>query len=214
MADIYIYDEIGPSAYGLLGADIIAKEVKAAKNEPIRLRINSPGGGVHEATAMLALLKEHKPGVTVMVDGIAASAASFLAMVGSTITMAEGSMMMVHRAMGFTFGNAVDHAKMVEILGKHDSQIVDIYAARTGKSAEEIAAMLDAETWMTSHEALANGFATHVTGPSGVKNCGIKEGRFAKTPKNLLVDELPREQQRRAVESYYSSKLRLTTAGR
>jgi len=100
------------------------------------------------------------------------------------------------------------------VLDKHDQQIINLYANRTGRPVETITALVDAETWMTSHEALANGFATAVTGPSGVKNCAIKEGRFTKTPKNLLVDELPRESQRRAIESYYSAKLRLTNAGR
>jgi ATP-dependent Clp protease protease subunit len=212
MVDVFLYDEIGPSAYGLLGADIIAKEIKTAKNEPIRLRINSPGGSVFEATAMLSLLKEHKPGVDVIVDGIAASAASFLAMVGKTITMAEGSMMMIHRAIGFTIGNAAEHAKSIELLGKVDGQITSIYANRTGRSEADIGEMLDAETWMTSHEALAAGFATHITGPSGVKNVGIKAGRFAKTPAALLVDELPREKERKSIQAFNEYRIRLTMA--
>lgn len=214
MVEIFLYDEIGPAWAGMIDAATIAKEIKAAGNEPIRLRINSPGGSAWDGMAMHSLLKDHKPGVEVVVDGIAASAATLPMMAGSKITMSEAAIMMVHRAMNFTFGNKQEHLRVAEVLDTHDQQIIGLYANRTGKPVDEITKLVDAETWMTSIEAMANGFATHVSGPSGVKNCAIKEGRFTKTPKNLLVDELPREHERRAMERYYSMKLRLTNAGR
>lgn len=214
MVDVFLYDELGPAWAGMIDADMVAKEIKAAGKEPIRLRINSPGGSAWVGMAIYSLLKDHKPGVDVVVDGIAASAATVPMLAGRTITVSESGMVMIHRSMTLTFGNQGDHRKSIDALDAHDRVIAGLYASKTGKSEDEIAALLDAETWMTAHEALAHGFATAVTGPSGVKNYAIKEGRFAKTPQALLTAELPRESQRRAIESYYSAKLRLTNAGR
>lgn len=210
MADVFIYDEIGPDWAGMVSAATIRDGIKQAGTERITLRINSPGGSVFEATSIMALLREHKPGVEVKVDGLAASAASVVAMIGESITMAEGAMMMIHNAMNFTFGNKEEHQRMVELLAKADEQIVGIYAKRTGLSESDVAAMMAAETWMTAAEAVNKGFATATGSASGVKACAVKEGRFKHTPPQLLASELPRERERKARETYYSMKLRLT----
>lgn len=211
-AELFIYDEIGPDWAGMVSAATIRNDIKAAGAERITLRINSPGGSVFEATSIIALLREHKPGVDVKVDGLAASAASVIAMVGESITMAEGSMMMIHNAMSFTFGNKEDHQKVIDLLAKADEQITGIYAARSKIDAATVAELMSAETWMTAAEAVYKGFATAMAGASGVKACAIKEGRFQRTPAHLLVNELPREAERKARERHYSMRLRLTQA--
>lgn len=209
-AELFIYDEIGPDWAGMVSAATIRGDIKAAGKERITLRINSPGGSMHEATSIMAMLREHKPGVDVRVDGLAASAASLIAMVGESITMAEGSMLMIHNAMNLTFGNKEDHQKMIDVLAKADEQIVGIYSAKTKIDPVKIAEMMAAETWLTAAEAVDMGFATALSGASGVKACAIKEGRFQRTPAHLLVSELPREAERKARERHYSMRLRLT----
>lgn len=212
MAEVYIYDEIGPDWMGLVSARSVIEQIEKAGKSRIELRINSPGGSVWEATSMMAKLRAHKAGVDVYIDGLAASAASLVAMVGESITMAQGSMMMVHRAINLTYGNVADHEKAIEVLKKYDSEIVDIYADRTKLPREEVQAMLDAETWLSPSEAVAKGFATAATGASGIKVCAIKEGRYRNTPAALLARELPREHDRRVREQQAAVSLRLTRA--
>jgi ATP-dependent protease ClpP protease subunit len=128
----------------------------------IRLRINSPGGDAFEGMAIHSLLSASGKPVDVFVDGIAASSASIIAMVGSTRTMGRVSMMMIHDAWSCCVGNKRDMAKMGDTLGKIDESIAAAYTARTGKSQADVMAMMDAETWLTSQDCVDQGFATGI----------------------------------------------------
>lgn len=125
----------------------------------ITVRINSPGGDVFAGMQIYNMLKDRSGSVTVIVDALAASAASFIAMAGDKIIMNTGSMMMVHKASTIAWGNEDEMQEVIEMLRKTDDSIVSVYAARTGKSKEEIKQLLADETWMTADEAVEMGFA-------------------------------------------------------
>jgi ATP-dependent protease ClpP protease subunit len=167
VTDLMIYDEIG--FFG-----VTAKEFNTALaqiNTPnVRVRVNSPGGDVFEGLAIYSALKEHPARITCQVDGIAASAASFIALAADEVVMAENALMMVHNAWGLSIGNKADMLETATILEKIDAQLADIYAKKTGKPVAEIAAMMDGEgkadgTWFTAQEALDYGLVDSLMTP-------------------------------------------------
>jgi ATP-dependent Clp protease protease subunit len=191
--EINLDDDIGPDYYGLKSAKWLRDEVKAASGADILLRINSPGGSVIEAQAMYTELRQAQQRgqrVVVQIDALAASAASFLAMVGDEITIAENAMMMIHNAWTIAVGNAADMQATADTLRKFDSILVDQYAARTGQDKQKIADMMAAETWMTAQEAIDNGFADKISTPlkQAVKPAAIADGRYQHTPRDLVAD--------------------------
>jgi ATP-dependent Clp endopeptidase proteolytic subunit ClpP len=160
MADIYIYDVIGRGFFeDGATAEKLRDELAAAKGDAVTVHINSPGGDVFEGLAMRTLLSQHKAGVTVKIDGVAASAASVVALGGGSIEMAEGSMMMIHDPWTLTVGNAADHEKTAETLNKVADNLADLYAAKSGKSRDETRDSMRAETWLTAQEAIDYGLA-------------------------------------------------------
>lgn len=148
------------AAIGISGADVNAMLAGIDATEPIDLHINSPGGSAFDGVAIYNRLKRHGGRVRVYVDGLAASAASIIAMAGDEITVSTGAEIMIHEAWGVTIGDAKDHTKQADTLTKLNGGIVDIYHERTGKPRAEIARMMADETWMTDTEAVNNGFAT------------------------------------------------------
>lgn len=170
-ATIYIYDLIGYDWWSDEGitAKNFSKELDAITAKTIHLRINSPGGDVFEARAMTAAMDRHSAKFIAHVDGVAASAASFLAARADEVEMAEGAMMMIHNAWTIALGDKNDMSKASDLLGKIDTTIADDYAAKSGKSREEIATLMDAETWFTANEAVEAGLADRVAGKSDEK---------------------------------------------
>lgn len=186
MREILLYDEIGPGYYGLLDGAWMAEQLRTAGPEPVRVRINSPGGSVFEGQAMYSLLRNHTPGVTITIDALAASAASFVAMAGDRIEIAENAMVMVHSASALEWGNAVAHEKIADLLTKVDEQLVAQYAARTKADPQQIRDWMAAETWMTAAEAVERGFADVIGTKNNAKAC-VRPGAFAKTPEHMLA---------------------------
>jgi ATP-dependent Clp endopeptidase proteolytic subunit ClpP len=180
-----LYDEIGPSYYGLLDGKWMVDQLREAGGQPVRVRVNSPGGSVFEGQAMYSALASYTPGVIVQIDALAASAASFVAMAASRIEIAANAMVMIHNAWGATIGGAAQHEKAAAMLRKIDDQLVDQYAARTKQDKDKIRDWMAAETWMTAEEAVANGFADAVGQQLSVKAC-VRDGMFARTPRELL----------------------------
>src|SRR5690606_35651076 len=127
--ELVIFGPIG-SFEGEVSARAVRDHLRATRGD-VLLRINSPGGDVFEAVAIHSLLREHGR-VTARVDGLAASAASVIAMAGKRIEMAQGALMMVHHAHGLGLGNADDFRKLAATLDKVDEQLIGIYASRTG----------------------------------------------------------------------------------
>jgi len=162
--EIWLYDIIGESFWGGgISAKRFADDLKALGDvKRIDLRINSDGGVVTEARAMYNLLREHKAKVTVHVDGIAASAASFVAMAGNSIEIAEGGFIMIHNARMVAIGEAKDLRHAADILETVNGTIRDTYVARTSQTAEQVTAWMDGETWFTGTEAVKHGFADKI----------------------------------------------------
>jgi ATP-dependent Clp protease protease subunit len=168
----------GMDLYGIIGADwfgegitskMVSDSLKAmGAVSAIDVNINSPGGDVFEGRGIYNLLKEHKAAVSVHVIAEAASAASLIAMAGDEISMAEGSLMMIHRASGLAYGNVDEIGELVKLLNIVDDTMVRTYAARSKNSEKDVRAWLEAETWMTADEAVARGFATKSEEPAKV----------------------------------------------
>ena len=160
-----IYDEIG--SWGITAKDFYnSLKSVASPDQEIDVHINSIGGNVFEGYAIYNILKCRPGKVNVVVDGLAASMASLIAMAGDDIAMPENTMMMIHCPFGTSVsGNADDARKFVELLEKLEQQSADIYAGRTGQPVEKVLADMKAETWMTGKEAVALGYADRLMEP-------------------------------------------------
>lgn len=139
--------------------DMVREEIAQANGKPIRIIINSPGGECFAGAAIYNALREYKGKKTVRVDGVAASMASVIAMVGDEIYMSPGSTMMIHRASVGAWGNVEELKKAIQMLEALEETIIPIYEKRTGLSKQEIEDLLDAETWMSPEKAIELGFA-------------------------------------------------------
>lgn len=159
IAEIAIYDEIG--MWGVTAKDFIG-ELKAHSGKNVSLSINSPGGSVFDALAIYNALRAHEGTVTVKVLGIAASAASLIAMAGDKIVMPENTFMMVHNPWTFAMGNAEELRDVAATLDTIGSSLVKTYMSRTGLGEDEINELLAKDTWLTAEEAVALGFATEM----------------------------------------------------
>jgi ATP-dependent Clp protease, protease subunit len=159
-AEIWIYEEIGGSWFGGISAKQFVDDIKAlGKVEKITVRINSPGGDVFDGIAIYNVLKSNSARVVVIIDGLAASIASLIAMAGDEISMAENAMMMIHEAWTIGMGNAGNFRDIADRLDKVNVVIRDTYAQQSGDKAppETIADLMSDETWMTAQEALDYG---------------------------------------------------------
>lgn len=157
-----IYEEIGGSGgwffdTGVTAVDFVAE--LAGIEGDLEVHINSPGGDVFEGLAIYNALAQRKGNVTTIVDGIAASAASFIAMAGTQRVICPGAMMMIHDASGMCIGNAQDMREMVDLLEKVSENIAAIYAAHSPQAGVDWRAAMRATTWYTADEAVAAGLA-------------------------------------------------------
>jgi len=160
-ASISIYDAIGESWDG---QGFTAKRMSAALRSigarDVTVNVNSPGGDFFEGVAIYNMLREHKAKVTVRVMGLAASAASVIAMAGDEILMGDGAFLMVHNAWAVAIGNRHDMADAAARLAPFDDAMAQVYASRTGLSKTETATLMDKETWIGAAQAVEDGFAT------------------------------------------------------
>ena len=162
-AEVLIYDEIG--AYGVSAKGFLAELGALPDDASIDLRLNSPGGSVFDAVAIYNALSRHAGTITVWIDGIAASAASYIAMAGDEIVMPENAFLMIHDPSGIVMGTAVDMREMAGTLDKIAASMTRGYAAKSGKPDTEIAALMAAETWFDAKDALDLGLATRMAEP-------------------------------------------------
>lgn len=158
---LYIYDIIGAGFFeeGVTAKSVRDELAKMDKSERLTVRINSPGGNVFDGVAIRAQLEQWGAGVDVKVDGIAASAASYIATAGDTVSMAEGAMLMVHDPWTFAIGNAAEMQKAAATLDKIAESMVGAYSKKSGKSNEEVRQTMKDETWLSADEAIAYGLA-------------------------------------------------------
>lgn len=186
--EILLYGIIG-DAFDKLDAATVTSAVRGATG-PLSVRINSPGGYVMEGLAIIEALRSYPGNVTIYIDGLAASMASAIAMVGAQTVMAESALMMVHKPWDSSIGNADDLRRDAAKLDRIEAQLVNIYAKRTGLPEGELAAMLTAETWLTPDEALAKGFVTSIAAPLKLAAMAKATGYgFRQLPDNLKQQE-------------------------
>lgn len=154
--------------YGILGEDPwwddvgskqFAEDIKSVRGKPVTVRINSYGGDVFTGHAIYSSLKLHDKKVTVHIDGIAASAASVVAMAGDEVIMPSNAMMMIHNPWTIAVGEAKDFRKLADDMDKIRDSILVVYEEKTGKSRDELIELMDNEYWMTAQEAKDEGFA-------------------------------------------------------
>jgi ATP-dependent Clp protease, protease subunit len=162
-AEVLIYDEIG--AYGVTAKGFLAELGALPDGVPINLRLNSPGGSVFDAVAIYNALQRHEGEITVWIDGVAASAASYVAMAGDEIVMPENAFLMIHNPSGVVMGTSAEMREMAATMDKIAGSMIRGYAARSGRSEEEIAALMAAETWFDAEAAIATGLATRMVEP-------------------------------------------------
>ena len=160
-AKVNIYDAIG-GWWGTNARDFVT-ELDGLDVDELEVHVNSPGGAVWDGIAIMNSLKAHRARVTVIVDGLAASAASIVAMAGDEVVMAEGSQMMVHQASGGAWGNADFMRDTAAILDKIDANLAGIYARKAGGTAASWLTVMQAETWYNADEAVAAGLAHRTT---------------------------------------------------
>jgi ATP-dependent protease ClpP protease subunit len=153
---VTLYDEIG--AFGAGSKEFLA-DLGKLSGQHIHLRINSPGGSVIEGTAIYNALRRHEGGLTVHIDAMAASMASVIAMAGAPVYMADNALLMIHNPWTVSMGESKDLRKEADLLDKLKVNLRNAYVRKTGINAEEIGAMMDAETWLDAVEAVALGFA-------------------------------------------------------
>ena len=129
---------------------------------PVTVWLNSPGGDCIAASQIYTMLMDYKDDVTVKIDGIAASAASVIAMAGTRVLMAPTALMMIHNPMTMAYGNQADMEKAIEMLDEVKESILNAYEIKTSLSRAKLSHLMDSETWMNANKAIELGFADDI----------------------------------------------------
>jgi ATP-dependent Clp protease protease subunit len=158
---ITMFEVIGEDFWsgGGITAKKVAAQLRAIGDRPVEVQLNSPGGDMFEGIAIYNVLREHPQPITIKVMGMAASAASVIAMAGDTVEIGAASFLMIHNCWVLAMGNRHDLQETADFLAPFDAAMVDVYAARTGQKPAEIAKWMDAETFMSGSQAIERGFA-------------------------------------------------------
>lgn len=174
-AEVSIHDEIG--AWGITAKDFLSQLKGIPASRPLTLSLHSPGGEVFDGLAIYHALKA-RGNVNVRIEGLAASMASVIAMAGTRIEMPRNAYLMIHNPSGFAMGDAADMRQLADLLDKLKGSLIAAYRDRTKKSDEDLTAMMDAETWLTGEEAVAQGFADEVTDVVALSASAFKSSRL------------------------------------
>ena len=180
-------DEVTPAAFK---AELMAGE------GDITVWINSPGGDCIAASQIYCMLMDYRGAVTVKIDGIAASAASVIAMAGTTVLMAPTALMMVHNPLTVAMGDSEEMKKAIALLDEVKESIINAYEIKTGLSRARLSHLMDAETWLSAHKAVELGFADDLLFQAADDPAPPQPESFAfsrRTVTNRLLNKLPRE---------------------
>lgn len=213
-ATFYLYEPIVEDTYsGGISPAMFVEFLNGLDNsvDSINIRLNSPGGSVFAARAIEQLIKESKIPVNTYIDGLCASAASYIGLAGKTVNIGKGAFLMMHLAQSVARGNTHDLIKNAELLAKIDAAIVDTYHAKTGIDKAELLKILEAETWLNAEEAVAMGFADIINENelenkpvSNWKNSAINFDKapeaFKNLMKNVIKETPPVKPEMRAVD--------------
>jgi ATP-dependent protease ClpP protease subunit len=190
--EILIYSDIGPEEWGGVSAKGIKAQLDTMRDAAqITVRINSPGGDVFDGFAIYNLLAEHPAAITVKVDGMAASAASVIAMAGDTVEIAANALMMIHNPWTLAIGDSASMRKTADLLDQIKGSIVTTYRSKVGMDEADIAALMDAETWFDAQGAIEAGLATAITGKVEQKARNTAKAWIRNAPQAPAEPEAP-----------------------
>lgn len=195
-AEVFLYDaivsdELEAEWFGGVAPEPFVAALREIKAGTIHLRINSPGGSVFAARAMEQALRDHPAKVIAHIDGLAASAATFIAMGADEVVMNKGALFMIHKAWTGCWGNSDDLRTEADLLDKIDGTLIQTYADRTGQSAEQIGEWMAAETWFTAQEAMDAGFADSIAQEEPKAKAAWNLSAYARAPQPDAPPEPP-----------------------
>jgi ATP-dependent Clp protease protease subunit len=187
--ELVLYGTVGDGFLmpGFTARDVVDALARIGRTTDITVRINSGGGYTDEGVAIFNALKAHRGDVTVFVDGMAASAASAIAMAGDTVVMRTGALMMIHDPSGITVGDVAEHQKSLDWLEHTAAALADIYAEKSGKAADECRADMRDETWLSAEEAVAQGYADEVQADASIEPTAFDYRVYAHAPERLVA---------------------------
>jgi ATP-dependent Clp endopeptidase proteolytic subunit ClpP len=185
--ELVLYGFVGDNYWdeGFTAREVLDGLSEHGFDNDITVRINSGGGYVSDGFAIYNALKAHKGAVKIVVDAVAASSASLIAMAGDEIVMRSGSLMMIHDPSGGAWGTAEELESVVASLEKMATNFAKIYADRSGRNLEEIRSSMKATTWMNAEETVANGFADTSDEHEALMASAFDYRMYAKTPDAL-----------------------------
>lgn len=187
--ELVLYGFVGDNYWdqGFTSREVIDALAELGRDADINVRINSGGGYVDDGVAIFNALSQHKGKVTVIVDAMAASSASVIAMAGDERIMRKGAMMMIHDPASVVWGTADDMAKAITMLEKHAANLAGIYADVTGEDVEDIRADMKEELWLNADEAVERGFATSANDNKAKTAAAHDYSVYAKAPQRLVA---------------------------
>lgn len=213
-ASLYIYDVID-SYWGVSALRVIDAITQAGDAEVLHVYINSPGGDVFEGRAIMAALGRFQGKTIAHVDSLCASAATSIALACSEVEMSAGAFFMIHNASGMAWGDKNALRETADLLEKVEGSIVADYVAKTGKEADEVIAMMNAETWMNADEALEHGFVDRIAAaPAAKASNAWNLAAYAKAPDALTKkpDPAPEPVERTSATQANANRLALIQA--
>lgn len=204
---INVLDVIGETWDGGVTSRQIGALLRSAGDREVIVNINSPGGDMFEGLAIYNMLRGHSSAVTVRVVGLAASAASIIAMAGDRVEMARAGFLMIHNAWVFAIGDRHELGTVAAQLGAFDETMADLYATRTGLDAGEIGKMMDRETWISGRTAVEQRFADGLLASDAVEASHDARAQasqtktFAKIEAALTRGGMTRSERRAAIKA-------------
>lgn len=205
---ISVFDVIGADWYGDgVTAIRIAAALRSIGGADVTVNINSPGGDMFEGLAIYNLLREYEGKVTVKVLGLAASAASIIAMAGDEVQIGRGAFLMIHNCWVYAMGNRHDLQQIAADMVPFDKAMNDIYGARTGLDAATIDAMMDAETYIGGSDAVEKGFADRLLAADEIADGDDSPAAaLRKLDATLAKTDMPRSERRKLLKALTGSK--------
>lgn len=186
--EVLFYEDIGDGWFGGVTAKQVKADLAKIDTPKIDARFNSPGGSVHEGFAIANALKDHPAEVTARIDALAASIASYIAIVGADeVVIAQNGMVMIHNAATIALGDAAELRRTADILDKHNDILIAAYVEKTGQKEDSIRAAMDAETWYTADEAIEAGLADSVAAEVDMAAAYFTKDRFRNAPAALAA---------------------------
>ena len=205
---ISVFDVIGADWYGDgVTASRIAAALRSIGGADVTVNINSPGGDMFEGLAIYNLLREYEGKVTVKVLGLAASAASIIAMAGDEVQIGRGAFLMIHNCWVYAMGNRHDLQQIAADMVPFDKAMNDIYGARTGLDAVTIDAMMDAETYIGGSDAVEKGFADRLLAADEIADGDDSPAAsLRKLDAMLAKTDAPRSERRKLLKALTGGK--------